>query len=181
MIARAVAHCYRPVIVAESTTATVASGKVVSVHYTLTNVQGEVLDSSAGHEPMDYLHGAGNIVPGLERQLTGRAAGDRFDVVVAAKDGYGERVGPGPQPVPRSAFPKGAHIEVGTQFMAEEPGKDPVPLWVTKVEPNTIHVDQNHPLAGEELRFAIEIVAIRDATAEERKHGHPHGPGGHHH
>ena len=168
-------------IVADSTTATVASGKVVAVHYTLTNVKGEVLDSSAGNDPMDYLHGAGNIVPGLERQLTGRAAGDRFDVVVAAKDGYGERVGPGPQPVPRSAFPKGAHIEVGTQFMAEEPGKDPVPLWVTKVEPNTIHVDQNHPLAGEELRFAIEIVAIRDASAEERKHGHPHGPGGHHH
>jgi FKBP-type peptidyl-prolyl cis-trans isomerase SlyD len=167
--------------VADTTAPTVGPGKVVTVHYTLTNVKGEVLDSSSGNEPLDYLHGAGNIVPGLERGMLGHAAGDRFDVVVAPKDGYGERTGPGPQPVPRSAFPKGAHIEIGTQFMAEEPGKEPVPLWVTGVEANTIHVDQNHPLAGEELRFAIEIVSIRDATAEERQHGQPHGPGGHHH
>ncbi len=168
-------------IVADPNTQTVASGKVVSVHYTLTNDAGEVLDTSSGHPPMDYLHGAGNIVPGLEQALSGRKPGDRFDVVVAAADGYGERMGPGPQPVPRSAFPKGAEIEVGTQFMAEEPGGEPVPLWVTKVEPNTIHVDQNHPLAGVDLRFNVEIVAIRDATAEEQQHGHPHGPGDHHH
>jgi FKBP-type peptidyl-prolyl cis-trans isomerase SlyD len=167
--------------VADTNAPTVGPGKVVTVHYTLTNARGDVLDTSSGHEPLDYLHGAGNIVRGLERAMADHAVGDRFDVVVAPKDGYGERTGPGPQAVPRSAFPKGAHIEVGTQFMAEEPGKDPVPLWVTKVEPNTIHVDQNHPLAGEELRFAIEVVSLRDATDDERTHGHPHGPHGHHH
>ncbi len=166
---------------ADSETQTVASGKVVSMHYTLTNTAGEVLDSSSGHAPMDYLHGAGNIVPGLERALAGRAPGETFDVVVPAAEGYGERTGPGPQPVPRSAFPKKAHIEVGMQFMAEEPGGDPIPLWVTAVEHDTVHVDRNHPLAGVDLRFNIQVIAVRDATADERTHGHPHGPDGHDH
>ena len=165
----------------DSTSQTVVPGKVVTVHYTLTDPAGAVLDSSSGLPPMDYLHGAGNIVPGLEKAMTGRRTGEKFDVVVHAAEGYGERTGPGPQPVPRSAFPTDAEIEVGVQFVAEEPGGDPVAFWVTKVERDTVHVDRNHPLAGVDLRFAIEIVAIRDATAEERRHGHPHGPGGHHH
>lgn len=159
----------------------VADGTVVSFHYTLTKANGDVLDSSSGGDPMDYLHGGQNIVPGLERQMTGKKAGDKFAAVVAPAEGYGERQGPGPQPVPRSALGGMKDISPGDQFAAEAPNGDVMPVWVAKVEGDTIYMDRNHPLAGETLHFAIEVVSIREASAEEREHGHPHGPDGHHH
>lgn len=156
----------------------VATGKVVLFHYTLTDATGVVLDSSDGQEPMPYLHGAGNIVPGLERQMADRPAGDRFKAVVPPEEGYGLPQGPGPQAVPRDAFPEDIEIEEGMPFMAESDDGDVISLWVTRVEDDTIWVDKNHPLAGQTLHFDIEIVEIRDATEEEVAHGHPHGAHG---
>jgi FKBP-type peptidyl-prolyl cis-trans isomerase SlyD len=167
--------------VTEERLSQVEAGKVVSFHYTLTNGSGEVLDSSADREPLPYLHGAGNIVPGLEQQLSGKAVGDKFDAVVAPADGYGERSGPEPQAVERGAFPPDAPLQKGMQFMAQTPDGQHIPLWIDRIEGDTVYVDHNHPLAGVTLHFAVEITGIRDATAEEQAHGHPHGPGGHHH
>jgi FKBP-type peptidyl-prolyl cis-trans isomerase SlyD len=159
----------------------IATGKVVGFHYTLTNDHGEVLDSSAGSTPLMYLHGSGNIVPGLEDALVGRGPGDNLKVVVQPEDGYGEKHGPGPQPVPRDAFPAGMAVEPGMQFAVEGPDGNPIPVWVTSVEDNAVHIDVNHPLAGSRLHFEVDVVSIRDATDAEREHGHPHGAGGHHH
>jgi FKBP-type peptidyl-prolyl cis-trans isomerase SlyD len=159
----------------------IANNKVVGFHYTLSNDKGEQLETSKDGEPMTYLHGAENIVPGLESQMTGHGVGDTFDAEVAAKDGYGERDPSAAQAVPRSSFPADMEIDVGAQFTAEAPDGSVMPVWITAVDDKVVHIDRNHPLAGETLRFAIEITSIRDATKEEVAHGHPHGPGGHHH
>lgn len=158
---------------------TISAGKVVAFHYTLTDADGDVIDTSSGRAPLDYLHGAGNIVPGLERQLEGLVVGARLDAVVPAAEGYGERQFPGPQAVPREAFPEDVEIHPGMQFAAQGPRGEMIPLWVKKVEAETVWVDRNHPLAGVELHFAVEIVSIRGASDEELAHGHPHGPDGH--
>lgn len=155
--------------------ASISNGKVVFFHYTLTDADGEVIDSSEGMEPMPYLHGADNIVPGLERQMLGRKVGDRFKAVVPAAEGYGEVEGPGPQAIPRDAFPEDAELEEGMQFHAQDEEGNEMPLWVVSIEDDTVLVDQNHPLAGVELHFQVEIVDMRDATEIEIAHGHPHG------
>jgi FKBP-type peptidyl-prolyl cis-trans isomerase SlyD len=159
----------------------VAAGKVVSIKYTLRDDDGDVIDASDDGDPLEYLHGADNIVPGLERQLLGKKLGDKLEAVVPPEEGYGLSEGPGPQPVPRTAFPEGAELEEGMQFFARGPDGHEMPLWVVEVNDDHIVVDINHPLAGATLHFDVEILAIRDATAEETAHGHPHGPGGHHH
>lgn len=159
----------------------IADDKVVSIHYTLRDDDGDEIDSSVGDEPLTYLHGASNIVPGLERQLAGKQVGDMVKAVVPPEEGYGVAEGPGPQRVPRDAFPKDAELEPGTQFFARGPNGDAMPLWVVEVTDEGVMVDANHPLAGVTLHFEVEIVEVRDATAEEKAHGHPHGPGGHHH
>jgi FKBP-type peptidyl-prolyl cis-trans isomerase SlyD len=156
----------------------VADGKVVSIHYTLKDGEGVVLDSSAGSDPLTYLHGADNIVPGLERELAGKQVGDKFVAVVGPEDGYGTRSGPGPQPIPRSAFPEDAPVQPGMQFGARGPSGDVMALWVVAVEEEQVFVDNNHPLAGVTLHFDIEVSAIRTATDEEMEHGHPHGADG---
>ena len=158
----------------------ISAGKVVAFHYTLTDDDGDVIDSSDGREPLDYLHGAGNIVPGLERQLVGKTTGDRLDAIVPPSEGYGERTG-APQAVPRGALPPDLDPMPGMQLMAQGPDGQPFPLWIARVDDEQIWVDRNHPLAGVTLHFAVEIVSIRDASAEETAHGHPHGPGNHHH
>jgi FKBP-type peptidyl-prolyl cis-trans isomerase SlyD len=157
----------------------ITQGKIVTFHYTLTDSEGTVLDRS-GDEAMPYLHGASNIVPGLERQMEGRSVGDKFRAVVPPEEGYGVREGIA-QPVPRSAFPDDAEIEVGMQVVAEGPGGEVVPLWVVNTTPNEVELDPNHPLAGETLIFEVEVTEIRAATEEEIEHGHPHGPNAHVH
>ncbi len=159
----------------------ITDGKVVAIHYTLTLANGEQVDSSVGGEPLLYLHGQGNIVPGLERQLTTRAVGDKLMATVAAKDGYGERQADGQKRVPRSAFPKGAPLKQGMSFGVQNDDGEVVPVWIDSVEKDEVVLDFNHPLAGEVLHFQVEVVSIRAATKEEMSHGHPHGPGGHHH
>ena len=168
----------------DASEATVGPDKVVLFHYTLKNPDGEVLDTSDVGEPLFYLHGAGNIVPGLEEELSGRSVGDKLSATVPPEKGYGVRSGPGPQPVDRSAFPEGAELELGMQFHAEAPDGSPLTLWVAAFEEDTVLVDANHPLAGVTLHFDIEVCATRAATDDEKAHGHPHGPdgtAGHHH
>lgn len=158
----------------------VGEGKVVRMRYVLRDASGKVLDQS-GDEPMEYLHGARNIVPGLERQLLGKAPGDKLVAVVPPEEGYGMRHKVKPQQLRRSAFPKDAPLERGMGFTMRTPEGQPVPVWITKIQGPTVYVEPNHPLAGVTLHFDVEIVDVRDAEAEEIAHGHPHGPGGHHH
>jgi len=160
---------------------TIAADAVVSIHYTLTLNDGAVVDSSQGGEPLDYLHGHGNLVPGLEQQLAGHAVGEQLQAVVPPGDGYGERDPEGVQTVPRDAFPGDMEIESGMQFQAEGEDGEPTMLVITAVEGDQVTVDLNHPLAGETLNFEIVVEAIREATAEELQHGHVHGPHGHAH
>lgn len=159
------------------------AGKVVIIQYTLTNDAGEVLDTSDGGEALPYLHGEGNIVDGLEEALNGKAIGDKLEVSVPPIKGYGERQDGPPQPVPRSAFPEDMDIEPGMQFMVET-DEGVAPVWIDHVAGDEVFLDGNHPLAGTTLHFAVEIVGVRDATDDEKAHGHPHGidgTGGHHH
>lgn len=159
---------------------TVATDKVVSLEYTLKDDEGRTLDESGDGAPLDYLHGHGNIVPGLERKVSGSSIGDEIDVVVDPADGYGEREGQ-PKAVPREAFPEDAELHAGMHFVAQNPDGSMMPLWVIKVEEDKIYVDPNHPLSGVRLHFSVKVVSIRDATPEELEHGHVHGPDDHHH
>jgi FKBP-type peptidyl-prolyl cis-trans isomerase SlyD len=154
----------------------VQDGMIVQFHYTLKNDTGELIDSSTGGDPLSYLHGASNIVPGLERQLAGKAVGDKLDATVPPNEGYGKRQGDGPQAVPRDAFPEEFPVAAGMQFVAQSPEGERFPLWITSVEDDQVYVDRNHPLAGETLHFDVEITGIREATEQEQAHGHPHGP-----
>ncbi|UOO88530.1 peptidylprolyl isomerase [Vitreoscilla massiliensis] len=158
---------------------TVENGKVVSFHYTLTNAQGDVLDQSQD-QPMPYLHGAGNIIPGLEKELTGKKVGDKLTVKVPAAEAYGEYHEQLVNDVPREAFQGVDQIEPGMQFQANTPEGVQV-ITVKAVNGDQVTVDANHPLAGQDLNFDVEIVDVRDATEEESAHGHVHGAGGHHH
>ncbi len=159
----------------------IADKTVVRIDYTLRNKGGEILDSSDGGEPLVYIHGASQIVPGLERELTGLAAGDAKDVVVQPEDGYGVPDPQGIFGIPRTAFPPEATIEVGQAFVGEDDEGQAVPVRVIEVREDSIVVDANHPLAGETLYFHVDIRDVRDATLEELQHGHAHGPGAHHH
>lgn len=158
----------------------IADQCVALFHYTLTNDAGDVIDSSSGNEPMAYLHGVGNIVVGLEKAMTGKQSGDKFEVVVAPEEGYGQRNESLVQTVPRSMFQGVDEISVGMRFQAQS-DHGPVSVIVTEVTDENVTVDGNHALAGQALNFAIEVTEVRAASAEELEHGHVHGPGGHQH
>ena len=157
----------------------VTKNKVVSIDYTLKDDAGEVIDSSEGSEPLFYLHGFENIVPGLEAALEGRNAGDKVQVSVSPSEGYGERDDSLQQVVPRQAFQGVEDLQVGMQFRAESDAGQQI-VTIIAVDGDDVTVDANHPLAGETLNFDITIVEVRDATADELEHGHVHGPGGEH-
>lgn len=157
----------------------IALNHVVLFHYTLTNAEGETLDQSQG-EPLAYLHGAGNIIPGLENALTGKVVGDKLTVNVPAAEGYGEYNAEMVQEVPRNMFQGVDDIQPGMQFQAQTDDGMQV-VTVKDVSDESIFVDANHPLAGQDLNFDVEIVDIRPASQEELDHGHVHGAGGHHH
>jgi FKBP-type peptidyl-prolyl cis-trans isomerase SlyD len=159
---------------------TISTNHVVSIHYTLTNDAGEILDSSTGNDPLAYIHGIGNIIPGLESALTGRALGDKFKVSIAPEDGYGLRDNEMMQNVPKSAFQGVDEILPGMQFQAQSP-QGMTLVTVVDVDGDEVILDGNHPMAGMTLHFEVEVADIRDATSEELEHGHVHGPGGHHH
>lgn len=154
--------------------------KVVTLNYTLTDNDGNVIDQS-NDASFAYLHGFNNIIPGLEDALTGKSAGESLKVSVAPEQGYGERDPGKTQAVPRNMFPEDTDIQVGMQFHAQGPTGETLVVTVTQVEDEQITVDGNHPLAGVELNFAVEIMEVREASAEEIDHGHVHGPGAHDH
>ncbi|MBB3183142.1 FKBP-type peptidyl-prolyl cis-trans isomerase SlyD [Halomonas fontilapidosi] len=158
----------------------IAQNSVVAFHYTLTNDSGEVLDSSEGREPLTYLHGAGNIIPGLEKELEGHATGEKLQVKVSPEEGYGDVQPQLVQEVPRDAFQGVENVEPGMQFQAQTQG-GPLMVTVTQVDGDTVTVDGNHPLAGQPLNFDVEIAEVREASEEEVEHGHVHGEGGHEH
>ena len=158
----------------------IAQNSVAAFHYTLTDDEGQVIDSSEGREPLTYLHGSGQIVPGLEKQMEGRAVGDKFIADVAPEEGYGVRHAELMQEVPREAFQGVADIQPGMQFQGRGPQGE-INVTVTKVEDDKVFIDGNHPLAGKTLHFAIEVTDLRAATEEELAHGHVHGAGGHDH
>jgi len=158
----------------------IGEDKVVSIHYTLTDSGGSVLDSSSGNEPLLYLHGAGNIIPGLESALEGKVSGDKLSVTVDPEQGYGTRDERLVQAVPRSAFKGVEQLAPGMQFQAQGPQGTRL-VVITQVTADIVTVDANHPLAGQTLHFEVEVTEVRDATSEELEHGHVHGPGGHHH
>ncbi|MGO2133442.1 MAG: FKBP-type peptidyl-prolyl cis-trans isomerase [Halomonas sp.] len=158
----------------------IAQNTVVAFHYTLTNEAGEVLDSSEGREPLTYLHGAGNIIPGLEKQLEGRTAGDKLQANVSPEEGYGEIQPQLIQEVSRESFQGVDSIEPGMQFQAQTDG-GPLMVTITDVQGDMVTVDGNHPLAGQPLNFDVEIAEVREASQEEIEHGHVHGEDGHQH
>lgn len=145
---------------------------VVTFHYTLTNSDGEKMDSSAGRDPMKYLHGANNIVPGLEKELGGKSAGDTLKVEVQPEEGYGQVNPQMIQAVPRSAFEGVDDIKPGMQFQAQGPGGEAQHITVKDVSDDEITVDGNHPLAGQVLHFDVTIEDVREASEEELTHGH---------
>ncbi len=158
----------------------IARNAVAAFHYTLTDDQDQVIDSSAGRDPLTYLHGSGQIVPGLEKQMEGRSTGDKFSAEVTPEEGYGVHQSELMQEVPRDAFQGVEDIQPGMQFQGRGPQGE-INVTVTKVEDDKVFVDGNHPLAGKTLYFAIEVTDVREASAEELEHGHVHGTGGHQH
>ncbi|RMD51490.1 MAG: peptidylprolyl isomerase [Ignavibacteria bacterium] len=158
----------------------VANDKVVSIHYTLTNKDGNVLDTSDGREPLAYIQGKQNIIPGLENALAGKDVGDKINVTIPPEEAYGQRQLELIQEIPRAAFGDIEQLEPGMQFQMQSPN-GPVIITVTNVEGDKVVVDGNHPLAGESLTFDVEVMDVRDATEEELAHGHVHGPEGHQH
>jgi len=154
----------------------ITDNSVVSIHYKLTNDNGTTLDQSPEDNPLIYLHGKGNIVAGLEKTLTDKSIGDAFEVTVSPEEGYGIREEHMVETIDRSMFEGLDDISIGKQFHAEG-NTGPVVVTVTKIEGDKITIDGNHPLAGENLNIAIEVMAIREATADELEHGHIHGPG----
>jgi FKBP-type peptidyl-prolyl cis-trans isomerase SlyD len=151
----------------------------VTIAYTLKDDKGEVIDTSEGRDPLTYLHGVGSIVPGLERALDGKSAGDEIDVVLTPADGYGQRDEKLVRNMPVRRLPEGK-AQVGMRYQVQTESGVQVVL-ITALRGDYATVDANHPLAGMTLDFHVKIVTVREATADEQAHGHVHGPGDHHH
>lgn len=147
---------------------------VVSMHYKLTDDEKNILDSSEDAEPLAYLHGAGNIIPGLENALVGKVEGDTMQVRVEPEEGYGEPTPELIQTVDIAAFQGVETVEAGMSFETQSPEGNVQRITVTEVNGESVTIDANHPLAGVPLTFDVEIVSIREATAEELEHGHVH-------
>jgi FKBP-type peptidyl-prolyl cis-trans isomerase SlyD len=160
---------------------TIAQHKVVTIHYKVSDSDSdELIDSSENGEPMTYLHGAQNIIPGLEQALEGKSTGDELEVTIPPAEAYGERSEDRIQQVPREAFQEMDKVEPGMAVTAQtEQGQ--INLVITEVEGELVTVDANHPLAGKSLKFSVTVEEVRDASDEEKAHGHVHGPGGHDH
>lgn len=156
----------------------VADGMVVFVSYVVTGSDGQVLEQLP--QPVPYLHGASGIVPGLENALSGLKAGEAFEVTVSPADAYGEKVGPPPQKIPKTAFPDDFPMKPGVAFQAQSPDGGVMMLFVAEVLDDAVMVTHLHPLAGQTLHYKGQIHEVRAASEEELSHGHVHGPGGHH-
>ena len=159
----------------------IANQHVVAIDYTLSNDAGEVIDSSAGAEPLVYLHGAGNIIAGLEKALLGKAVGDELDVSIEPEEAYGEYSAELITNLGREMFEGVDELEVGMQFHATPPDGGMQIVTIRDIDGDQVTIDGNHPLAGQQLNFKVKVVSIRAASEEELAHGHVHGEGGHQH
>ncbi|HEY2685281.1 MAG TPA: peptidylprolyl isomerase [Steroidobacteraceae bacterium] len=158
----------------------VSADKVVLIHYTLKDDAGEVIDSSDGGDPLAFIQGHGNLVPGLEKALEGKEQGSKVAVSIPPEEGYGKHDAKLIQRVPKRQLQGAGALQKGMQFQART--EDGVRLFtVTAVVADMVTLDGNHPLADKTLHFDVEVVEVREATEEELEHGHVHGPGGHHH
>lgn len=157
----------------------VEDGQVVSLSYTL-QVDGEILDASDGQEPLEFLQGAGNIIPGLEQELYGMAIGESKKVIVQPDEGYGELDPEAFIEVPKEQFPETIPLEIGIEIQVTNQDGQPMSARIDSVSDEAIKLDFNHPLAGKELHFDVKVIGLREATDEENEHGHVHG-GGHSH
>jgi FKBP-type peptidyl-prolyl cis-trans isomerase SlyD len=151
---------------------------VVSLDYTLT-VEGKLVDASEENEPIEFIQGYQNIIPGLEKELYGMAVGDSKEISVASKDAYGELDPKAFVEVPRSEFPSDIPLELGLELALQQPDGDVLHAIVVAIDPDSVKLDFNHPLAGKELTFRVTVVDLRPATTEEIAHGHVHGDHGH--
>ena len=158
----------------------VQNGVVVSMEYTL-KIDGEVIDSSEGQDPLEFLTGHGNIISGLEREMIGMKVGDSKDVVVAPEDGYGEYDDEAFMDVPKNQFPNDMPVEEGLELTVRDDSGQARYARIESVEDETVRLNFNHPLAGDELHFSVKVVNLREPTAEELDHGHVHAGDGHHH
>jgi len=156
----------------------ITEGLVVSLNYVLQLEDGTTVESVRGHPPFLYLHGAGNVVPGLEKELTNRRVGDRLSLEVPPELGYGTLDPKCIQRLHRSEFPPDARLTPGMRFGSELDDGTILPAWVADVQGDDIIVHFSHPLAGKNLHFLVEVLGVRDARPDELRHGHPHGPGG---
>ena len=157
----------------------VSKDKAVSMHYTLKNDAGEVIDSSEGKEPLDFLQGHGNIIPGLESALEGTNKGDKIEVSVELEQGYGLKMQDAIQEIPRSALQGIDEVTIGMQLQSQDQDGNAFVVTVIEQDKEKITVDANHPLAGETLHFSVRIEDVSDAEAEEHSHGNVHSAGGH--
>lgn len=153
---------------------------VVTLNYTLKNSEGEIMDTSDGREPLVYLHGVGGLIPGLEAELEGKEKGNSFNTVIAPEDAYGLRSEDLLHVVPKSGFQGDEEMEVGMRVQLETE-QGPAIATISKIDGENVTLDLNHPLADMELHFSIDVLELRNASADEISHGHVHGPGGHHH
>jgi FKBP-type peptidyl-prolyl cis-trans isomerase SlyD len=158
----------------------IAQNSVVTFDYTLTDSEGNILDTSEGHDSFAYIQGQGQIIPGLESAMEGRSSGDSFEITIQPENAYGQYNEDLVAAIPRDQFDSSLEIKPGMQFNAEREGQM-YTLTVVEVENDKVIVDGNHPLAGYVLNFKVAVKGVRDATPEELDHGHVHGPGGHHH
>ncbi|QFT55497.1 MULTISPECIES: peptidylprolyl isomerase [Microbulbifer] len=152
----------------------IANHTVVEINYTLKDADGTVIDSSANGEPLKYLQGVGNIIPGLEREMLEKAPGDKFTAVISPEEGYGQQNPELIQTMPRSAFGGVEELEVGMAFHAQSTDGHPIEVEIIDIDGDEVTINGNHPLAGVELHFEIEVISVREATAEEIDHGHVH-------
>jgi FKBP-type peptidyl-prolyl cis-trans isomerase SlyD len=159
----------------------VGKDKVVLMHYTLKNDAGDVIDSSDGADPLPFLQGHGNIIPGLESALEGSKVGDKLEVSIKPEEGYGVRMKDAIQEIPSSALKGVDEVKVGMQLQSQDKDGNAFLVNVTKIEDDKITVDANHPLAGQTLHFSVSIESIRKAEDEELSHGHVHADGQHNH
>ncbi len=155
----------------------IQNGAVVSLTYTLKLQNGEVIDYSEAEEPLEYLHGADNIIPGLEKELTGLQVGAAKDVRVSPAEGYGEYDPEDVEVVERKLLPKNMEMKLGMVLAIRDDDGNMSEAYVREIAPDSVTLDFNHPLAGQPLFFSVEVVGVRDATPEEMEHGHPHGIG----
>jgi FKBP-type peptidyl-prolyl cis-trans isomerase SlyD len=159
----------------------IGANKVVTLNYKLSDDQGNVIQTTKENEPFIYLSGNKQILPKLEEAIDGMIIGGKKNIELSSSEAYGDYDEKAIQQVKKEAFPDGANLEPGMEYMAHSPEGQPVPFVIKEVKDEDVTIDFNHPLAGKNLNFDVELVDVRDATSEELEHGHVHGADGHHH